>query len=101
MWIKIAYSCFILNFIYGVLAKARIFNAARFKIIHHAIYFCVMASLIVAFLLECIDGKFPVLLIIMTMLLLGMTRFSGKTERHWQYAVICFVAYSVVLVYYL
>jgi hypothetical protein len=101
MWIKIAYSCFILNFTYGILAKTGIVNAAHFKIIHHAIYFCVMLSLAVAALVEWLDGKFPVLLLITVGLLLGMTQFSGKTERHWQYALVCFIVYSAVLVYYL
>ncbi len=101
MWIKIAYSCFILNFTYGILAKTRVIDATRFKIIHHAVYFCVMLSLAVAALVEWLDGKFPALLLIMAGLLLGMTQFSGRTERHWQYALVCFIAYSALLVYYL
>ncbi len=101
MWIKIAYAFFILNFAYGVLAKMKVINTARFKIVHHAIYFCVIVSLILALLMEYMDGKFPVLLLIMAALLLGMTQFSGKTKRHWQYALICFLIYSAVLIYYL
>ncbi|RFM24430.1 MAG: hypothetical protein D0433_05425 [Candidatus Thermochlorobacter aerophilum] len=101
MWIKIAYACFVLNFAYGILAKTKVINTARFKVVHHIIYFCVIASLIIALLMEYMDGKFPVLLLITAALLLGMTQFSGKTRRHWQYALVCFFVYSAVLIYYL
>ncbi len=101
MWIKIAYACFILNFAYGVLAKMKVMDTARFKIAHHVIYFCVVASLIIALVGEYMNGKFPVLLLVMAVLLLGMTQFSGKTKRHWQYALICLFIYSAVLIYYL
>lgn len=100
MWIKIAYGCFLVNFIYGILAKFRIIESARFKVVHHGIYFCVMASIIVALLTEFLAGELPIFLMIMAGLLLGMTRFSGKTSRHWKYALVCFAAYSAVLLYY-
>lgn len=100
MLIKIAYSFFVVNFTYGILAKSQIINTIRFKAVHHGLYFCVMVSIIAAIVVEFLSGEFPMLLILMAGLLFGMTRFSGRTARHWQYALFCFLAYSAILVYY-
>lgn len=32
-------------------------------------------------------------------LLLGMTRFSGRNPRHWQYAMVCNVVYTIIFFY--
>lgn len=100
MLIKIAYSLFLANFTYGILAKSHIIDATRFRVMHHGLYFCVMVSIIAATVEEFLSGEFPLLLILMAGLLFGMTRFRGRTAQHWQYALFCFLTYSAILVYY-
>ncbi|MDW8466672.1 MAG: hypothetical protein RML35_11045 [Chloroherpetonaceae bacterium] len=80
MHITIAFSCFLVNFLYGILAKLRVVDAARFKVVHHVMYFFVMASLVAAVSLEIYERGVPVPLLVMVVALLGMTRFSGKFE---------------------
>lgn len=100
-WISLAFGCFLTNFLYGILAKLRIVDAARFKVMHHILYFCVMASLGLAIGMEVWRGAAPVPLAAVFVMLFGMTRFSGKTRQHWQYAVWCLVAYVGVFALYL
>lgn len=100
-WISLALGCFLANFLYGILAKLRIVDTTRFKVAHHILYFCVMASLGLAIGMEVWKGAMPVPLVMLFVMLFGMTRFSGKTRRHWQYAVWCLVAYLGVFALYL
>ncbi|MCS7013191.1 MAG: hypothetical protein RMI34_02270 [Chloroherpetonaceae bacterium] len=100
MHITIAFSCFLVNFLYGILAKLRVVDAARFKVVHHVMYFFVMASLVAAVSLEIYERGVPVPLLVMVVALLGMTRFSGKSSWHWRYAVLCLVMYLAVAGYY-
>jgi len=98
--LKIAYGSFIINFTFGLLVKARIINSRKFHLAHHGIYFVVMATLFAAIAVELLNqGEIPYLLIGLFGLLFGMTRFSGRSTGHWQYATLCLIIYSAIVIY--
>lgn len=99
--LTLAYSLFWVNFVYGIAVKFNFFHHKKFRFLHHAIYFFVMLSLFIAILFEFYAENFlsAAMLGFLFMLLLGMTRFSGKKSSHWQYAILCNLIYTTVFIY--
>lgn len=98
--LTLAYSLFWVNFIYGIAAKFNVFHHKKFKNLHHLIYFFVMLSLFIAITFELYAKKFlsAFLLTVQFLLLLAMTRFSGKKPSHWQYAILCNLIYTIIFI---
>jgi hypothetical protein len=96
--IATAYGIFLVNFLFGLAVGLGIVDSSRFRFVHHAIYFLVMLSLIVATALsigrgESIAWAFGT----MAALLLVMPRFPGRSRGHALYAVVCLVLYSAIV----
>ncbi len=98
--LKIAYGSFIINFTFGLLVKARVIDSRKFHLAHHGIYFVVMATLFAAISLDLWNEReIPYLLIGLFGLLLGLSRFGGRSAGHWQYATLCLIIYSAIIIY--
>ncbi len=99
--LTLAYSLFWVNFIYGFIVKFKIFHFKKFRFLHHLIYFFVMLSLFISIIFEIYSKKIlsTILLTVIFCLLFLMTRFSGKTQRHWQYAIFCSLVYTIIFIY--
>jgi len=95
-----AYSIFIMNLAFGVLVRWRVIDSARFRIVHHVLYFIVMASLLAAVLMAFGEGSalaWP--LAGMAALLLGMALLPGRGRAHRAYAIFCCAVYSAILLW--
>lgn len=60
-----------------------------------------MLSLFISIVFEIYSEKFlsAFLLTILFLLLFAMTRFSGKNQFHWQYAIFCNIIYTILFIY--
>lgn len=60
-----------------------------------------MLSLFISIIFEFYTGNFlgVALLILLFVVLLAMTRFSGKKASHWQYAILCNLIYTTIFIY--
>lgn len=86
------------NLVFGILVKMRVIDSSRFKVVHHALYFLVMASIIITAALAFMMGAsnaWP--LAAMAGMLLGMALFKGRSRAHWMYAALCSAVYSALL----
>ena len=95
-----AYFTFLANLAFGVLVKSGVIDTTRFRFIHHALYFVVMASIVIGAILAI--GTAPLragLLGGMTLLLLLMPRFRGRSRAHWMYATFCAALYSAIVLF--
>lgn len=99
--LALAYSLFWANFLYGIAAKFELLPTRKFKILHHLIYFLAMLTLFSAMVYEFYSQSAlsGMALLFVFALLLGMTRFSGRNPRHWQYAMVCNVVYTIIFFY--
>lgn len=99
--LTLAYSLFWVNFMYGIAVKFGLLHREKFKFLHHLIYFFVMLSLFITITFEIFYEKWlnTFLLTIVFLLLLSMTRFSGKKSSHWQYAILCNLVYTIIFIY--
>ncbi|MCS6989372.1 MAG: hypothetical protein NZM06_07635 [Chloroherpetonaceae bacterium] len=99
--LALAYSLFWANFVYGIVVKFGVFRSERFKILHHLIYFLAMLTLFMSAAYELFLRKFlsGMILLFVFLILLGMTRFSGRSSRHWQYAIFCNFVYTTVFIF--
>jgi hypothetical protein len=97
-FLPIAYSIFLVNFVFGLLVKKRIIDSTRFRFVHHMLYFFVVASLLVATALAFIEGSERRWLQAgMAGLLLCMPFFRGRSRGHWIYATLCCAVYSAIV----
>lgn len=93
--LKAAFLCFILNFAFGLLVRTGIIDSRRFRFVHTALYFCAIASLAITALAYWAFGPGigAVACGAMVLVLLGMSRFAGRSRGHWIYALLCAALY--------
>lgn len=94
-----AYSIFLANVIVGLLVKTHVITSSRFRLMHHVLYFFVMASLLAATVATFIHGSaaYAWQQVGMAAILLGMPLFRGRSSGHWMYATFCCAAYSALV----
>jgi hypothetical protein len=99
--LTLAYSLFWVNFVYGIVVKSNFFHNKKFKFLHHALYFLVMLTLFISISLEFYQQNFlsSGVLMFLFILLLAMTRFSGRSPNHWKYAILCNLIYTTIFIY--
>lgn len=96
---SVAYALFLANFTFGILVRTGVVPPVRFRRIHHLLYFAVIISLAAAVVTEVLlYNRFAIAPAGVFCLLLAMPLFRGHSRAHTLYAVLCFVAYTTVVV---
>ncbi len=99
--LTLAYSLFWVNFVYGIVVKFNLFHNKKLRFLHHALYFLVMLTLFISISFSFYQQDFlsAGILVFLFVILLLMTRFSGRSPNHWKYAILCNVIYTTIFIY--